>query len=55
MAVLKGLNDSMFAKLSGRLFQSWTAVYEKDQWPVDDLKNGILNLSLGMAGQECNG
>ena len=38
---LKTSNDSMFAKLSGRSFQSWAALYEKDRWPVADLKDGI--------------
>ena len=37
----------MFVKFSGRLFQSWTALYEKD------LKNGILNLSLFLVFLVC--
>ena len=53
IAFLKTLNDSMFAKLSGRSFQSWTALYEKDRWPVADLKDGIWSLSLFLVFLVC--
>ena len=43
----------MFAKLSGRSFQSWTALYEKDRWPVADLKDGIWSLSLFLVFLVC--
>ena len=43
----------MFAKLSGRSFQSWTALYEKDRWPVADLKDGTSSLSLFLVFLEC--
>ena len=43
----------MFVKLSGRSFQSWAALYEKDRWPVADLKKGILSLSLFLVFLEC--
>ena len=53
IAFLKTWNDSMFANLSGRSFQSWTALYEKDLWPVADLKDGIWSLSLFLVFLVC--
>ena len=51
----------MFAKLSGRLFQSWAALYENDIWEISMTCcwskkcyiKLILSLSLFLAGISC--
>ena len=53
IAFLKTLNNCMFAKLSGRSFQSWTVLYEKDRWPVADLIDGIWSLYLFLVFLVC--